>query len=162
MTTLRKGCLYANLKKCSFCTNELVFLGFVISSQGLQVDGEKIKTIQGWPTPSTIGHVRSFLGLASFYRRFVRDFSSIAAPLTVITKKDVVFEWGETQKHAFSALKESLTTTPVLVLPNFDKTFEIDCDASVKIGIGAVLIQEKKLVAYFSEKLSGAMLNYPT
>ncbi|XP_019059764.1 PREDICTED: uncharacterized protein LOC109117327, partial [Tarenaya hassleriana] len=121
MTTLRKESLYANLKKCSFCTDELVFLGFVVSSRGLRVDGEKIKAIQEWPTPSTIGH-GSFLGLASFYRRFVRDFSSIAAPLTAVTKKDVVFEWGEDQERAFSALKDSLTTAPVLVLPNFDKT----------------------------------------
>ncbi|XP_010546480.1 PREDICTED: uncharacterized protein LOC104818561 [Tarenaya hassleriana] len=109
LCTLRKESLYANLKKCSFCTDEIVFLGFVVSSKGLRVDEEKIKAIKEWPTPTTIGHVRSFHGLASFYRRFVKDFSSIAAPLTAVIKKDVPFEWGEAQEKAFLALKDSLT-----------------------------------------------------
>ncbi|XP_056848903.1 uncharacterized protein LOC130499034 [Raphanus sativus] len=103
--------------------------------QGLKVDEEKIKAIQDWPTPTTIGHVRSFHGLASFYRRFVRDFSTIAAPMTYVIKKNSLL--------------------------NFDKTFEIECDAS-GTGIGAVLTQGGRPVAFFSEKLSGAALNYPT
>ncbi|KAL1194506.1 RNA-directed DNA polymerase-like protein [Cardamine amara subsp. amara] len=98
--------------------------------QGLKVDEEKIKAIQDWPTPTTIGHVRSFHGLASFYRRFVRNFSTLAAPLTSVIKKDVTFKWGSAQEEAFNKLKDSLTHAPVLVLPNFDKTFEIECDAS--------------------------------
>ncbi|CAA7026197.1 unnamed protein product [Microthlaspi erraticum] len=161
LQSLRKEGLYANLKKCSFCTNKLVFLGFVVSEQGLQVEEEKIKAIQEWPTPTTIGHVKSFHGLASFYRRFVRDFSTVAAPLTAVIKKNVPFHWVETQKLAFKTLKERLTQSPVLALPDFEVMFEVECDAS-GLGLGAVLQQRGRPVAYFSEKLSGATLNYPT
>ena len=96
--------------------------------------------------------IRSFLGLAGFYRRFVRDFSSIAAPLHELTKKDVPFAWHDSQEVAFNTLKDKLTQAPLLQLPNFNKVFELECDAS-GIGLGAVLLQEGKPVAYFSEKL---------
>jgi hypothetical protein len=158
---LRKEKLFANLKKCTFCTDKLVFLGFVVSKRGIEVDEEKVKAIQEWPTPTTISQVWSFHGLASFYRWFVRDFSSLASPLTEVIKKNVPFKWGKEQEKAFNLIKEKLTNAPLLVLPNFAKTFEIECDAS-GIGIRAVLMQEGRPVAYFSEKLSGAALNYPT
>ena len=161
LNVLRKERLYANLKKCDFCQSELVFLGFVVSAAGIKVDQEKVKGIQEWPTPTSITQVRSFHGLASFYRRFVKDFSTIAAPLTEVIKKNVGFQWGEAQERSFNSLKEKLTNAPLLVLPNFSKTFEIECDAS-GVGIGAVLMQEGKPIAYFSEKLNGATLNYPT
>ena len=161
LNVLRKERLYANLKKCDFCQSELVFLGFVVSAAGIKVDQEKVKAIQEWPTPTSITQVRSFHGLASFYRRFVKDFSTIAAPLTEVIKKNVGFQWGEAQERSFNSLKEKLTNAPLLVLPNFSKTFEIECDAS-GVGIGAVLMQEGKPIAYFSEKLNGATLNYPT
>ncbi|KAG7536936.1 Integrase catalytic core [Arabidopsis suecica] len=161
LKSLRKEGLYANLKKCMFCTNRLIFLGFVVSEQGLQVDEEKIRAIQEWPTPTTIGHVRSFHGLASFYRRFVKDFSTVAAPLTAVIKKNAPFSWGAAQDTAFNTLKDRLTYAPVLALPDFEEMFEVECDAS-GLGIGAVLHQRKRPVAFFSEKLSGATLNYPT
>ena len=161
LSVLRKEKLYANLKKCTFCTDHVVFLGYVVSSQGVAVDEEKIKAIQDWPTPKTISEVRSFHGLASFYRRFVKNFSTLASPLTEIIKKNVGFKWGKEQENAFKLLKFQLTHAPLLSLPNFDKMFEIECDAS-GLGIGAVLMQEGKPLAYFSEKLSGATLNYPT
>jgi hypothetical protein len=105
--------------------------------------------------------VRSFLCLAGFYRRFVKDFNTIAALLHELTKKSVVFRWGQTQEESFVTLKDKLTHAPLLQLPNFGKTFELECDAS-RISIGGVLMQDGKLVEYFSEKLHGPVLNYST
>jgi hypothetical protein len=133
----------------------------VVSAKGIEMDEAKVKAIQEWPTPKSITDVRSFHGLTSFYRRFVKDFSTIASPLTEIVKKVVGFKWGEEQENAFSLLKSKLISTPLLSLPDFNKAFKIECDA-LGIGIGAVLMQEKWLIAYFSEKLNGATLNYPT
>jgi hypothetical protein len=103
------------------------------------MDEAKVKAIQEWPTPKSIIDVRSFHGLASFYRRFVKDFSMIASPLTEIVKKAVGFKWGEEQENAFSFLKSKLISAPLLFLPDFNKAFEIECDAS-GIGIEAVLM----------------------
>ncbi|KAJ9707443.1 hypothetical protein PVL29_002460 [Vitis rotundifolia] len=157
LAILRKEKLYANLKKCSFCMDKVVFLGYVVSAKGIEVDEEKVKAIKEWPTPKSITEVRSFHGLA----RFVKDFSTLAAPLTKIVKKSVGFKWGSEQDRAFIEIKERLCGAPLLALLDFSKTFEIECDAS-GIGIGVVLMQEKRPIAYFSEKLNGATLNYPT
>jgi len=149
------------LKKCTFCTDNLACLGFVVSADGIKVDEEKVKAIRKWPSPKNVSEVRSFNGLAGFYQRFVKDFSTIAAPLREVIKKDIGFKWEDAQENAFQALKEKLTNSPVLILPNFMKTFEIVCDAS-GLGIRAVLMQDYKPIAYFSENLGGATHNYTT
>ncbi|WVZ93706.1 hypothetical protein U9M48_039666 [Paspalum notatum var. saurae] len=146
---LRAARLFGNVEKCTFCTQHVSFLGYVVTPQGVE------------PTPTTVTQIQSFLGLAGFYRRFVRDFSSIAAPLHELTKECVPFAWGDSQEVAFNTLKDKLTHVPLLQLPDFNKVFELECDAS-GIGLGAVLLQEGKPVAYFSEKLSGASLRYST
>ncbi|WVZ70335.1 hypothetical protein U9M48_019010 [Paspalum notatum var. saurae] len=158
---LRDARLFANLEKCTFCTDRVGFLGYIVTPQGIEVDETKIDAIRSWPTPTTITQVRSFLGLAGFYRRFVKDFSTIAAPLNELTKKGVTFHWGTTQEKAFNTLKDKLTHAPLLQLSDFGKTFELECDVS-GIEIGGVLLQEGKPVAYFSEKLNGPSLNYST
>ncbi|KAK1664915.1 hypothetical protein QYE76_053074 [Lolium multiflorum] len=147
---LRHEKLYANLPKCTFAQNKLVFLGFVVSANGIEVDSSKVEAIHNWPTPTNVGQVRSFHGLAGFYRRFVKDFSTIACPLNELTKKNVPFVWGKAQQKAFDELKKRLTEAPLLVLPDFAKTFEIECDAS-GLGIGGVLMQNGKPVAYYND-----------
>ena len=158
---LRDACLFGNLGKCTFCTNRVSFLGYVVTPQGIEVDKAKIEAIESWPQPKMVTQVRSFLGLAGFYRCFVRDSSIFAAPLNELTKKGVPFVWGTAQEEAFTVLKDKLTHAPLLQLPDFNKTFELECDTS-GIGLGGVLLQDGKHVAYFSEKLSGPSLNYST
>jgi hypothetical protein len=113
----------------------------------------KIEANKSWLISTTLIQLQSFLGLAGFYRHSVRDFSTIAAPLSDLTKKGVLFRWGATQDQACHTLIDKLTHAPLLQLSDFDKTFELECDAS-GIGIGGILLQEGKPAAYFSEKLS--------
>ncbi|KAI4370917.1 hypothetical protein MLD38_019209 [Melastoma candidum] len=152
--------LYINLKKCSFMEREVLFLGYIISDKGLAPDPEKVRAIIEWPTPMSITEVRSFHGLASFYRRFIKNFSSVMSPLTECLKKEN-FEWTSSAAKAFEHVKSLMSSAPILALPDFDKLFVLECDASKK-GIGAVLTQDGKPVEFFSEKLSDAKQRYST
>lgn len=117
-----------------------------------------MEAIKNSPTPVNVSQMRSFHGFASLYRQFVKDFSTIAGPLNELTKKGVAFKWAGPQDNAFMELKKKLTESFLLILLDFTKTFEIEYDAS-GIGIGGVLMQESKPIAYFSEKVCGARLN---
>ncbi|XP_073313522.1 uncharacterized protein [Primulina huaijiensis] len=151
-STLREKELYAKFKKCEFWLSSVTFLGHIISTAGVPVDPKKIESISDWPRPKTVTEIRSFLGLAGYYRKFVEGFSSIAIRLTKLTQKNSKFQWSEACEKSFDTLKNKLTSTPVLVLPMEGKDFTIYSDAS-KGGLGCVLIQEGRVIAYASRQL---------
>jgi len=150
---LRENKLYAKFEKCEFGMTEVDFLGHRITQEGLKMDGHKVKAILDWELPKSVPALKSFLGLASYYRKFIKNFTKITAPLTNLLKKFVVtYEWEEACDETFETLKGILVKVPVLKLFDFDKEFEIHCDASDFV-IGGVLVQEGKPVA-FESKLS--------
>ena len=161
LQTLREHQLYAKKEKCDFWLTEVKFLGHVISGQGISVDPAKIETVLQWERPKNVAEIRSFLGLAGYYRRFVKDFSSIAAPMTRLTKKEVRFEWDADCEHAFQELRTRLTSAPILTIPNSDEPYEVYSDASGR-GLGCVLMQNGHVVAYASRQLKPHEQNYPT
>ncbi|XP_035542910.1 uncharacterized protein LOC118345683 [Juglans regia] len=145
----REHQLYAKLSKCEFWLEEVKFLGHVISQEGVAVDPSKVEAVLSWPRPSTVREIRSFLGLAGYYRRFVESFSRLSGPLTALTRKNTEFVLSDKCERSFQELKRKLTMAPVLALPEPHKPFVTFSDAS-KLGLGCVLMQEGRVVAYAS------------
>jgi len=153
--------LYAKFGKCEFWLKQVGFLRHVLSAEGIAMDPSKVKDVLDWAAPTTVSEIQSFHGLAGYYRRFIEGFSKIAKPMTELLKKDKKFEWIEDCERSFSELKTRLTSAPVLTLPDIYRSFDVYCDASRK-GLGCVLMQDGKVVAYASRELRPHEGNYPT
>ncbi|WVZ49086.1 hypothetical protein U9M48_000467 [Paspalum notatum var. saurae] len=150
---LHKDQWKVKLSKCSFLQNSISYLGHVISQGGVATDPAKIEAIMSWPTPTNIKDLRSFLGLAGYYRKFVKHFGIISRPLFDLLKKHALFIWTNDHDVAFQTLKQALCSAPVLTLPDFSKKFCLETDASGS-GVGAVLLQEGHPIAFISKALS--------
>ncbi|GJT85348.1 putative reverse transcriptase domain-containing protein [Tanacetum coccineum] len=158
---LKKEELYTKFSKCEFWLSKVQFLGHVIDSKGIHVDPAKIESIKDWASPKTPTEIRQFIGLADYYRRFIKGFSKIAMPMTKLTQKSVKFNWGEKTEVVFQLLKQKLCSAPILALPEGSENFVLYCDASHK-GLGAVLMQKEKVIAYASCQLKVHEKNYTT
>ncbi|KAJ0771840.1 putative nucleotidyltransferase, Ribonuclease H [Helianthus annuus] len=158
---LRTEQLYAKFSKCDFWLREVHFLGHVVNKDGIHVDPSKVDSIKNWPAPRTPTEIRQFLGLAGYYRRFIKDFSKIAQPLTSLTQKGVTYRWSDAQESAFQHLKDRLCSAPILSLPEGTDDFVVNCDASIQ-GLGCVLMQRDKVIAYASRQLKVHERNYTT
>ncbi|KAJ4802068.1 polyprotein [Rhynchospora pubera] len=161
LSRLRECKLYGKFSKCDFWLSKVAFLGHVISGEGLAVDPSKVQAVTEWSQPKSVSEIRSFLGLAGYYRRFVAGFSQIAKPLTELLHKRVKFVWEEKQEKSFQELKNRLVTAPVLAMPISGREYDVYTDAS-KLGLGCVLMQEKHVIAYASRQLRSHEQNYPT
>jgi len=158
---LRDHHLYAKFTKCEFWLDSVKFLGHTIPSEGISVDPTKVQEVMDWKAPTSVHQIRSFLGLAGYYRRFIPDFSKIAKPMTELLKKGVKFIWDDKCEEAFQTLKVRLTTAPVLATPDSTKPFDVYCDA-FGMGLGCVLMQDNRVIAYASRALRNHEKNYPT
>ncbi|GJW50404.1 putative reverse transcriptase domain-containing protein [Tanacetum coccineum] len=158
---LKKEELYAKFSKCEFWIPKVHFLSHVINSQGIHVDPAKIESIKDWASPKTPMEIRQFLGLAGYYRRFIEGFSKITKPMTKLTLKKVMFVWGNKQEAAFQLLKQKFCSVPIMALLERSDDFIVYCDASIK-GLGVVLMQREKVIAYASRQLKIHEKNYTT
>ena len=161
LQTLRERQLYAKLSKCQFWLDNVAFLGHVISAEGVSVDPQKIEAMVNWKPPKNMSEVRSFLGLVGYNRKFVKGFSRIAAPLTKVTRKDVKYDLVDACQQSFEELKSRLTSAPVLAMPNGKDGFVVYSDAS-RQGLGCVLMQNDRVIAYASRHLKNHEENYPS
>jgi hypothetical protein len=163
LSRLREVNLKLNPSKCCFAAGSIVFLGHIVSKEGIWPDPGKIDVVQRFPEPTTITNVRSFLGLTRYYRKYIKGYSRIAGPLFELTKKDVVFVWNQDCQRAFDDLKRALVDAPILVRPNFKEPFCLDVDWSTK-GVGAILSQREgrfeKVIAYANKALTAAQRKF--
>ena len=159
LETLKVNKLYAKLSKCEFWLSEVVFLDHVISEKGIYVDPKKVEVVIKWERPTIVTEIRSFLGLAGYYRRFIEVFSTIASPLTQLTRKEVKFEWFVDCEKSYQELKERLTSAQVLALLEGQDEFVVYIDASIR-GLGCVLMQHDKVITYASRQLKPHEVNY--
>jgi ribonuclease HI len=157
---LRHCQLYAKLSKCEFWISGVMFLGHIINQEGLDVDPKKVASILDWKAPKDVRGIKSFIGIAGYYRHFIEGFSKIARPITALLAKKVEFKWTPACQKSFETL-EKLTTALVLILSDVHKSFSVYCDASYT-GLGCVLMQEGRVVAYSSRQLKVHEKNYPT
>ncbi|GKD71903.1 putative reverse transcriptase domain-containing protein, partial [Tanacetum coccineum] len=158
---LKKEQWYAKFSKCEFWIPKVQFLGHVIDSQLIHVDPVKIESIKDWTSPKTATEIRQFLGLAGYYQRFIEGFLKIAKSMTKLTQKKVKFDWGDKEKVAFQLIKQKLCSAPILALPEGSEDFIVYCDTSIK-GLGTVMMQRKKVIAYASRQLKIHEKNYTT
>lgn len=160
LEVLRSNSLFTKLSKCSFAQSEIEYLGHIISKDGVATDSNKLSIIQQWPSPTTITELRVFLGLTGYYKRFVQGYAIICRPLYDVLKKDA-FHWAATQEVAFQKLKSVMSTPPVLALPDFSQPFILEADASGH-GIGAVLMQQGRPIAFFCKTLGPKATTFST
>jgi hypothetical protein len=136
-------------------------LGNIVSADGVEADPEMIRVVVEWPVPTTTNQLQQFLGLSNYFRRYAQGYSKLAEPLTDIASETKEFKWTPAQQDAFQAIKHALTNAPCLALPDFDQPFQIVADASGS-GIGAVLMQNKRPIVFFSQKLKPSETRYST
>ena len=161
---LRNNSLFGKLEKSNFHNSSAVFLGYIVSSNGIKMDPEKVEAVLSWPTPKCVKDIQSFIGFANFYHRFIKDFSKIVTPLTQLTKQNVKWSWNDSTQHAFDTLKTAFTSAPILNYFNPKLPITVETDAS-DFAIGAIISQkdEKGLlhpIAFYSRKFTPAELNY--
>ena len=161
LQTLRDHQLYAKFSNCKFWLTKVKLLGHVVLASGVLVDLEKVEAVMSWERPKSVFEIRSFLRLVGYYKRFIEDFSRLAAPMTRLTRKRVKFELNDLCEKAFQELKRRLTSAPILIVPEQGHRFTMYCDA-FKDGLGCVLMQSWRVVAYGSRQLKNHEQNYPT
>jgi hypothetical protein len=161
LDVLRKEKLFLKMSKCEFGKTSLIYLGHIVGGGELKIDPSKVKVILEWPKPNNVTEVRSFLGAAQYWRKFIANFSSIAAPLHAMTSVKQVFQWGGKQQKDFDTLKDKISSTPVLALLNLRQPFEIQTDAS-NYAMGEVLLQHGKPICFHSKTFNGVVIKYPT